>query len=279
MKKKDELDFLYIKPMKKQIPEPTKKSPTKKKKKKKKKNSKKAKIIGFIFLALIFIGGIIAFLLSPLFNIKEIVVEKNISIASEKIIALSQIELEENTFKINKKDVIANIKKNPYVNSVKVKRKLPNTVILQIEERQTSFQIEFGTGYVYINNQGYILEISETKLNVPTIKGITGNLEEGNRLNEQDLKKLEDVLKIMKELNATEIGSIVTSIDITKENDYTLILEDEDKIVRLGDTSLLDLKISYTVLFLEREKGVKGEIIVNVDYNKNKPPYFRENVD
>ena len=52
----------------------------------------------------------------------------------------------------------------------------------------------------YINNQGYILEISKEKLNVPIITGQKTTLEEikpGNRLQEEDLHKLDNSKKSM----------------------------------------------------------------------------------
>ena len=60
--------------------------------------------------------------------------------------------------------------------------------------------IKFGNAYAYINNQGYILEITDKEEAVPIITGyetLDENIQEGNRLNTEDLEKLNDVLKIM----------------------------------------------------------------------------------
>ena len=65
---------------------------------------------------------------------------------------------------------IKNIKQNPYVENVIIKRKLPDTIEITIEEKQKSYMLQFVNGYVYINTQGYILEISENKLELPIIK-------------------------------------------------------------------------------------------------------------
>ena len=60
--------------------------------------------------------------------------------------------------------------------------------------------------YAYINNQGYILEISDVKIEVPTITGyVTENLEEGKRLIEADLEKLDTVIQIIKTAGEKEL--------------------------------------------------------------------------
>lgn len=272
MKDDEEIDLFYnfkTQPVRK----PPSKKPVHKKKKKK---TKSHKILRFIILSSLFIGGLIAFLLSPLFTIQEIIVENNNQIETQTIIDLSEIQISGNVFKISKGKTIKNIKTNAYVDSVKIKRKLPNKIVIHIEERYRTFQIKTETGYVYINNQGYILEISDVKLEVPEIAGITENLEIGKRIIEEDLQKLEQVLKIIKSAANKQIEKLITRIDITDKNNYTLLLETEGKEIHLGDASNIDTKFAYIKYYIENEKGKNGKIFVNVDLNKNKYPYFRE---
>ena len=101
------------------------------------------------------------------------------------IVSLSKLQIGQNLFRFNKNKVEKEIKTNPYVESVSVKRKLPNKIEITIEERNRNYNVEFLNGYAYINNQGYILEISEQKLEgIPVIQGISTEVEqivEGNR--------------------------------------------------------------------------------------------------
>ena len=68
--------------------------------------------------------------LSPTFNIKTITVEGNQKITSQEIISLSQISLDQNTFTIRLSQVEANIKEQPYIESVQVKRILPGEIAI-----------------------------------------------------------------------------------------------------------------------------------------------------
>lgn len=250
--------------------------------KKNKKTKKKVniKILKYSFLLFSVLAIVIITMFSPLFNIKEIIVTGNEKITKDEIISLSQINIEENTYKINTKKVENRILENPYIKSVEVKRSLPSGIILAVQERKTTFMIEYGNSYVYVNNQGYILEISSGKLEVPILQGVETAVEElvaGNRLCNEDLKKLSTVNKIMEMAYNNEIANLITRIDMENSQNYKIVLESEQKVAYLGDETELNTKILSIKAILEREKDVAGEIFVNGDM-KNTNPVFRQNV-
>lgn len=130
-------------------------------------------------------------------------------------------------------------------------------------------------GYAYINNQGYILEINTEKLELPIIMGyITENIEAGNRLEIEDLKKLNTVIQIVKSAEEKDLASIITSIDITSNTDFIIILDSQNKKIHLGDSSNINDKILKLQSVLEDTVDQKGEIFVK-DINK---VYFRSEV-
>lgn len=263
----------------------------KKKKKKTKKLTKKQEIarkkrkaflrlVKWATLILLLIGGGIGFLLSSFFNIKKIEIVGNNKLTRDEAISLSQIEIEENTFKLLKNKIEKNIKQNAYVESVKIKRNLPSTILIEIEERVPTYMITFANAYAYINNQGYFVEISKEKLELPIITGYATKEEDiqlGERLCTEDLQKLDDILQIMKAAESNEIANIVTKINISDKQDYVLELKSEKKTVHVGDTSNLSTKMLYIKEIIEQNKKIEGEILVNTDLN-NKWAIFRKKV-
>ena len=253
----------------------------KKKKKKTKKLTKKQEIarkkrkaflrlVKWATLILLLIGGGIGFLLSSFFNIKKIEIVGNNKLTRDEAISLSQIEIEENTFKLSKNKIEKNIKQNAYVESVKIKRNLPSTILIEIEERVPTYMITFANAYAYINNQGYFVEISKEKLELPIITGYATKEEDiqlGERLCTEDLQKLDDILQIMKAAESNEIANIVTKINISDKQDYVLELKSEKKTVHVGDTSNLSTKMLYIKEIIEQNKKIEGEILVNTDLN------------
>ena len=140
--------------------------------------------------------------------------------------------------------------------------------------------IEYGASFVYIDNQGYILEISENKLELPILQGIqteSAQFEAGKRLENEDLQKMNTVLKIMEIAKNNDISNIITRIDIEDEENYKIIFETKEKTAYLGDNSNLNTKILTIKAILEKNEGIAGEIFVNMDLNTNYP-IFRERV-
>lgn len=239
------------------------------------------KVIKTLLLLAIIIGGICFALISPIFNIEDIKVNGNEQINSDTIVSLSQLQVGQNIFRFYKEKVINDIKTNAYVENVKIKRKIPNKIEITIEERKQDYNVEFLNGYAYINNQGYILEISEKKLDLPVIKGISTLQEqivEGNRLNDDDLEKLETVIQIMNICKSYDLDKKVSSIDITDLNDYIMEMDEEKKIVHLGNNSNLSNKMLYVPTILAENQGKEGTIYLNGDINGDFKPRFREKV-
>ena len=269
------------------------KNPNKKKRKQYKKISpeeerkrrirkeKRLKIIKAILKIILFIAiiaGIAAFLLvSPVFNIKEISVSGNNKIQATEIESLSQLNIEQNIFRFSKENVKNNIKQNAYIDSVEIKRKLPNKIEINVTERTPAYQIKFGNAFAYIDEKGNILEINEEDLKLPLITGCKTQVEDfkaGNMMQEEDVTKLDTVNSIIRVSKSNEIYDMITSIDITNDEEYKVEFKGEGKTAYLGDASNINDRILLLKEILLKEKGNQGEIFIN-DLNK---VFFREKV-
>lgn len=249
--------------------------------KKRKKNKRIKTALKIILSVGIISGGVIFALTSPIFNIKDIKVMNNNQVSSDTIISLSELKQDENIFKFYKNNVINKIKENPYIENVKIQRKIPNKIEIEVKERVAKYSVDYMGKYAYINTQGYILEIAEESKDMTIIQGITTAEDEvvpGKRLNDDDLNKLEDVIKILDSANENGLEGKVTSIDISNKNEYSIYIEKENKKVHLGDSTNLSNKMLYVISIIEAEKGKQGDIFVNGDLNNKFQPYFREKV-
>lgn len=255
---------------------------TKEEKKRQKRNKKIKLALKIIVLLGIIIGGITFSMVSPIFNIKEIQVVGNEQVSAETIISLSELKTEENIFKFNKLKTISKIKENAYIETAKINRKIPNKLQIEVQEREHNYSVDYLGNYAYINKQGYILEISEDSKQKPIIQGVTtaeDQIEVGKRLNDDDLDRLEDVIKIMNATKEYNLDTKVTSIDISNKNEYSIYLEEEKKKIHLGDDSNLSNKMLYANAIIEKEKEKAGDIFINGDINNKFQPYFRESIN
>ena len=241
------------------------------------KKSKKKLLKMLLFLCLI---GLVVFLLnSSFFNITKVEVVNNSKVTKEELKEIANFESYKNIFWINTRKIESEIKKNnAYVEEVQVSRKLPNTAIITLTERVPKYMLQFADSYVYINNQGYMLEVSTENIGLPIILGFKtdlSNIEVGKRFDVEDLKQMETIIKIVETANVNEVGQYITKIDISDEKNYTLFLESEQKTVYLGDCSDLNTRMLYLNGLLKLTKDVAGELFINMDLNTERA-YFRE---
>ncbi|MBU5590793.1 FtsQ-type POTRA domain-containing protein [Clostridium sp. MSJ-4] len=182
-------------------------------KRRRKKAIKKALIL-FIFLIALLIT--LCFKL-PIFNIKNMIVQGNKVISSEEIIEKSEIKEGNNIFYINTKKIVGNIKNNPYVYSVKISRRLPNTIVFDVKERSAFFYGINNNKYFIIDKESKLLETRSeiNNMNLIHIEGLDyQNAEVGKEIFNEDDRKSK-IINIFSTLIENNISGIdITSIDI-----------------------------------------------------------------
>ena len=247
---------------------------------KSKRNKKKrgAKLIKILVIVLLIAGATIFALVSPIFGIEIISVQGNEKISTEEIINLSNLKIGDNIFRNVNRETTNNIKQEPYIGDVKIKRKLPGTVEITVIEREIAYQIKVIDSYIYIDEEGYILEKSEVAQKVPILEGIKTKQEDlinGTRLCKEDIQHLNTTLKIVTNAKKIEIYDLITKI-IIQDNEYILYLQGEEKYAYLGNGSDITNKMLYIKAILSQEKNKNGKIFVNGDINDGFKPFFRE---
>ena len=193
---------------------------------------------------------------------------------------MSEIQIGENIFRINDRKVKEKLKSNAYIESIQIQRKFPSDINIIVDERSIRYMIEYADGYVYINSQGYMMDISNERKEVPILIGYStdiNNIAIGNRLNIEDLNKLQVANDIIEVSNSNEITSLITKIYISNEENYTLILESQAKTIYLGDCSDLNTRIARAKAVLEQTEGKEGEIFIDGN-TATQNPRFREKI-
>lgn len=256
------------------------KNKDKKSKPKKKQENKSKKPLIIILIILLLICGLVFLMSSKLFEIKNIEIKNNSRVSKEEVEEFCEFDKYRNIFWVTKLGISKDLEKNAYVENIKIHKKLPNTLIIDINERVPKFMLQIADSYVYINNQGYLLEVSTENIGLPIILGFKtdlSNVEVGNRLNVEDLKRMDTIIKIVETASVHNIDSLITKIDISDDRNYTLILEGEGKTVYLGEATDLNTRMIYLSGILSREKGISGEIFLDMNLN-TEDAYFREKI-
>ena len=241
---------------------------------------KKIKFVIIFIIVLIFIGVLAALALSPVFDVNKINVIGNNRVGVQTIINESEIAVGDNIFLIDKNKAISNIKNETYIKSIKITRILPDTIVIEVQERETELAIDLNGNFVYIDGQGYVLEHSTERLNIPFIKGVDTKEEDmkvGNKLSKSDARKISMAKKILSAAEDIGIKDLITAIDISNPINYIVEFGTKGKVAYLGDCSNLSARMIKLKGIMEHEEGKEGKIFVNMDLNEGNP-YFREKV-
>ena len=96
------------------------------------------------------------------------------------------------------------------------------------------------------------------------------------RISNEDLIKLDTILKVTNYLKYNSIVSKLTKIDATDEENYVLEFAKEEKVAYIGNSLSITEKMAAVVRILDAEKGKKGKIYADEDALKRNRVYFRE---
>lgn len=241
---------------------------------KKRKRKKKALVIFLILIVLIALSGYL--FISPTFKIQTITVTGNKQLTKEKVLELANIKTGDNIFLKSKEVIRVRLKQNGVVEEAKINKLYPSRVEIEITERSKRFQIKTQSeNYIYIDEQGYILECTSEKLKLPVITGMEITENEANnskRLNDKNLDIMENILQIYQECKKIKIDEKITEIQVNDE--YVLKLEQDGIAINLGNATNLKDRMYFVKKLLEEEKENKGTIYVNGNLNEGFSPYF-----
>lgn len=177
-----------------------------------KKRRKKRYLLKFIILVAV-LTGIYIGLHVDYFNINGIAVGGNKEISDEEIVKLSEIKTGENIFDVHPLLAEKRIKKNLYIETVDVKRKLPDKIEIIVSERSGKAQFRMGKKYVVTDNTGMVLEISDEEKDITLISGIT--VKNAKLKETVEVKETAEYNKVMKLIKAAEDGDLYfKTIDI-----------------------------------------------------------------
>ncbi len=93
----------------------------------------------------------------PYFEIKEYSIEGTEHFSKEDIIQISGIDDSSTLFSVYLDEVETRLLQNPWIESVQISRKLPQTLEIKIQERAPRFTVLYNNRLFYVDGQGKII--------------------------------------------------------------------------------------------------------------------------
>ncbi|MBE5923335.1 MAG: FtsQ-type POTRA domain-containing protein [Lachnospiraceae bacterium] len=148
------------------------------------------------------------------------------------------------------------VKDIPFVAKISIDYVNAHTVTVTVYEKSLAGCIEYMDRYVYFDQDGYVLEISLTKLSdAPCITGMTfDSVELHEKLPIKDKKRFKLILKITQLINKYKLQ--IDSIQFTSENE--VLMFHDDIRIELGDGSNIEEQLTDLRQILDGLEGKKG---------------------
>ena len=162
---------------------------------------KKRKIKFFIKLGIfLLLCGLIVFVLkSHLFDVKEFTVEGNSYYTDDEVLVMGNCKTGGNIFiGTDVRDIKSRLEKDAYMASVKVKRILPDTIKIQLDERRQVAAIVYGEKYVVVDGSGTVLRKTGVMPEITVLKGLTiSKLSVGEKVEAEEKVLLRQTLQML----------------------------------------------------------------------------------
>lgn len=210
------------------------------------------------------------------FNIKAIKVVNNNNVSEEAVLKLSGITYGNNIFYINTSKSKTNIRTNPYIESVTIKRRLPNRIDIVLKERSASNYCVKGNSCLIFDSTGRVLD-EKDKLENEKLLLVYGVNEDraqvGEKLpvEERKIKLINDLAELFR-YNTSDV--IFTSIDVASLTDVKIY--SNNVCIKIGSADKLQDKLNKAINVIDIVKLKDKKGYVDVSYEGN-PVYFIEN--
>ncbi len=224
---------------------------------------------GIVFL--IIVGAILGFFVYvPFFTLKEVKLIGAEKLTVEDILKVGNIYIGEPIFQLETNDITTRLSKDLRIESVTVRRIVPNTIEVTLKERKPLATIVCDYGYLDLDKSGKILD-SYKNLREMKIPMITGAQVQdkyiGDEVDDDLVKKILEFLQKLapESLNKLSEVAIVAA-------DYVVAYTDTEQAVqiRIGKMERLDEKAHLVDDFL-RDLDNNPHEVEYVDFNYTAP--------
>lgn len=237
---------------------------------------RKKKIIRrfFVFsILLIIISAALAFNLKT-FDIKEILVKNNVKVAKDDIINLSGISIGDNIFYVSFYKSKKNILSDPYIKTVKLIRKLPSSIEINVTERKESVYFKKENSFYILDETGVFLKKSSEAPSLLMIKGIENKVSyEKNSILFKDsrYKDAIEMFNILDSNNETKLK--FKAVDLSSLVNIKLYINNME--IRLGSDEDLLNKVNKAISMMSKDGMSLEKGYIDVSF-KGTPVFYIE---
>lgn len=198
-----------------------------------------------VSLLLFFVG---VFLLTNVFSIRNIEIDGIHFRTEAEVLQQARLKKGGSIFLLNKEEVGKNIDQDPYLQFVDLSVRFPNTVVLEVHEREPFALATWLGVQVLLDDTGRVLDNNGQTLggwDLPMVSGLDiTQLQAGRQMVTRNPAQVEQMLTLFEAIQRNSVASRIEEISVADINDLFLVTLDGMK-VSLGDIDLIDQKLQF----------------------------------
>ena len=245
-------------------------------KKRIKRKRKIKKMMSLLALSSVVLCVGVLLVLTVFFKINTVNVTGAKIYANSKVMEESGIEIGSSLFSVSEKNLNEILpQKLPYVKSVKLTRKLPDTLVIDVTATRETAAFVYGSGYILVDDSGKVLDRDAKMLreNVAVVSGVAlKGAPQGQKISLDNETVTGDLITILSEIKKSKFNG-VTEI-ILKDNEFKLLYEDRITI-KLGAMTNLDVKLQRAKAAIDKEDKINPYSEGVLDLKTEPYAYFR----
>ncbi len=233
----------------------------KRKQERKEKNRKRRNL--FIIAGIII--GLFILSFTKLVNVDRVVVKGNNYFLDSEIISMAHVKMGNNLiYKPGKIRIKSYLLQNPYIEKVKVRRRLPSTLVIKVKEREQMAAIPYDGKYIVTDSDRIVLRKTTDMPHLTVIEGIKiKKMKLAKELEGENSKHLNDSYEILNLMKDHKLFFKKIIVDGDKTTIYIY-----DNLICTGMTSdiktMIEKNRMQEILKTLIDKGVKrGRIVVS----------------
>ncbi len=239
---------------------------------KKTKSKNKKKIIFFFMILLITALGFIA-LKSDVFYIKDIIVENNFKLNKDYIKEKTNINNSDNIFLIDLNQIKTILENETYIKTANIKRKFPDKLIINIEERKGRISYNYKYKKYLIDFEGVLLEEIKKSEDLFVIESkIETNTKIGEKITFKDSNvKFDKILNISRYIYENN-KNLNCNILLKDDNMYCII--EKNTYIKFDWTENLNYQYEFGIDIIETRINEGQSIKGVIDFTKGDNPIY-----
>ena len=243
------------------------------------KKKKRRRMISRIGIAVLVLLAIV-FAPTIFFQVSKINVTGDTRYTSEQLIKSTGVKQGDNMFFLDTEQIAADLKDEyPYLDTVKLRRKLPSTLQIEVSDRTAVLSIEQNGKYLILDMSGKVLE--KTKSAAKGTAKVTGvpmkGVHVGDTVDEDKYGKAASVMKLLELTDQYGMKKHIKTIDVEKAYDVR-VTYDKRYTILLGalEESNLEHKIQFLKAILKEPSLPESGVI---DLTDEKEARYRPTED